>query len=56
MIKKVIVYLLCGFALLLPCRLRIMYSEIIAWLLQGFYSIYYFTMKKVLTEIKNDKK
>lgn len=56
MIKKIVVYLVCGFALLLPCKLRIIYGESIAWFLQGFYCIYYFTMRKVLIEIKNDKK
>lgn len=57
MIRKTVAYLICGVALLLPCRLRIIYGEVIGWFLQFFYYIYYFTMKKILTTLKiNEKK
>lgn len=56
MLKKIFVYLICGTALLLPFRTRIIYAEIIAWFLQLFYYIYYSTMKKILKEIQYDKK
>jgi len=56
MFKKLFVYLICGTALLLPFRARIIYAEIIAWFLQLFYYTYYSIMKKILKEIQNDKK
>lgn len=56
MLKKIFVYLICGTALLLPFKARVIYAEIIAWFLQLFYYIYYSTMKKILKELKYDKK
>lgn len=56
MFKKFFVYLICGTALLLPFRARIIYAEFIAWFVQLFYYIYYSIMKIILKEIQNDGK
>ncbi|MFA7074258.1 MAG: hypothetical protein WC234_03610 [Endomicrobiaceae bacterium] len=56
MIKKFFVYIICGAALLMPCRLRILYAEFVGWIVQGFYFIYYHIMKTILNGLENGKK
>ncbi|MEA5001049.1 MAG: hypothetical protein VB017_04105 [Endomicrobiaceae bacterium] len=56
MIKTFFIYLVCGPALLMPCKMRIIYAELFGWTVQGFYYIYYSTMKILLNELKNGKK
>ncbi len=55
MIKTIFVYVICGPALLMPCKMRILYAEFVGWIIEGFYFMYYFTMKTILDGIKNDK-
>lgn len=56
MIKTIFTYIVCVPALLLPCKLRIIYAEIFGWIVQGFYFVYYWIMKTILNELKSEKK
>lgn len=56
MIKTIITYIVCFPALLMPCKLRILYAELLGWILQFLYYIYYSIMKIIFNEIKNVEK
>lgn len=55
-IRTFFTYVVCGPALFMPCKLRILYAEFIGWIVQCFYFIYFYCMRKILNELKNGQK
>ncbi len=57
MISRLIGLIICTFALLLPWRLRVYFSELLGWITQFIYYTYYGILNYLLRELKkNDKK
>lgn len=60
MFRKALAFVICSLAVILPWKLRCLYSEAIGWLVQFFYFIYTSILKifvKELGKAKNrDKK
>lgn len=44
-IKKALGFLFCLIGILLPWRLRVLYSELLGWIFQGLYLIYFSLIK-----------
>ncbi|MDP7322305.1 MAG: hypothetical protein QF441_17005 [Bacteriovoracaceae bacterium] len=52
MLSKIIGFIICFFALVLPWRIRIIFAELIGWIVQGFYYAYYGIFNYILKELK----
>lgn len=55
MLSRLIGFFLCLFALLLPWRLRVLFSEFLGWIIQGLYYTYYGIFNYVLTELRKSE-
>jgi hypothetical protein len=49
---RVIGFIICSFAVLMPWRLRIIFSELLGWLVQSFYFTFYGILNYILNELK----
>ena len=54
--SKIIGFSISLIAILLPPRLRILFSEILGWITQFFYFSYYGTLNYILKELNEDKR
>ncbi|MBU0468872.1 MAG: hypothetical protein KJ736_07410 [Candidatus Omnitrophica bacterium] len=54
--NRIISFLICLIGVLLPCKLRVLFSEFLGWILQFFYYIYSSLMKFLIHHLKIDKK
>lgn len=55
MISRIIGFLICIMAVLLPWRLRIIFGEIVGWFVQIFYYTYFGIFNFILLELKKAK-
>jgi hypothetical protein len=55
MISKVIGLIICLVSLLLPWRLRVLFSEFLGWVTQTIYYTYYGILNFLLKELKSDQ-
>jgi len=55
MISKLIGLLICLISILLPWRLRVLFSEFLGWVTQTIYYTYYGILNFLLKELKNDQ-
>ena len=55
MFKKIIAFVICGIAVMLPWRLRCLYSEALGWVTQFFYFNYFSILKIILSELEKAK-
>lgn len=51
--SRFIAFVVCVIAVLLPWRLRIVFSEILGWFVQGAYFAYYGILNYLIRELKN---
>lgn len=51
MFRKIVAFFLCGFAILLPWRLRCLYVEFLGWVVQSFYLTYVVILKVIINEL-----
>ncbi len=56
MISRFIGFMICLVGVLLPFRLRILFSEFLGWLYQGGNFFYYGTLNFLLRSLRTDKK
>ncbi len=49
---RIIGFFVCLLAVLMPWRLRVIFSEIIGWLVQTFYFTFYGILNFILKELK----
>lgn len=54
MFKKILAFLICGIGILLPPRLRCLYSEVLGWITQFLYLSYFKVLKFIINELRND--
>lgn len=52
MLGKILGFFICFLALLLPFRLRILFTEALGWFIQFFYFAFYSTLNFILKELK----
>ncbi len=55
MFKKIIAFIICGIGVLLPWRLRCIYSEALGWVAQFFYLNYFAILKFIVDELAKAK-
>lgn len=55
MLGKFLGFILCATAILLPFRLRIIFTEILGWFIQFFYLAFYSTLNFILKELKKSE-
>jgi len=55
MFKKIIAFFICSIALILPWRLRCLYSEALGWVTQFFYFNYFSILKVIVRELEKAK-
>jgi hypothetical protein len=53
--RKCLAFALCSFGLLLPWRLRCLYSEMLGWITQFFYLNYVIILRLILNELEKAK-
>ena len=56
MISKFIGFTICVISILLPWRLRILFSEALGWMTQFIYYSYYGILNYLLSELKEENK
>jgi hypothetical protein len=49
---RIIGFFVCLLAVLMPWRLRVIFSEIMGWLVQSFYFTFYGILNYILKELK----
>jgi len=54
MFRTLIGFVICLIGILLPHRLRVIFSEALGWFLQVFYLAFYGTLNFLITELKKD--
>lgn len=54
MISKFIGYFVCAIALMMPWKLRIIFSEILGWITQAIFYTYYGILAFMIKELKKD--
>lgn len=54
-LRKCIAFIICGIGLMLPWRLRCLYSELLGWLTQFVYLNYVIILKLILKELAKAK-
>jgi len=54
--KRIIGFIICFFAIILPCRIRIIYSEILGWMAQLLYLLYFSIAKFIIKNFAGVKK
>jgi hypothetical protein len=52
MIERSIAFMICLLGVLLPWRLRVVFSEILGWMVQQIYYSYYGILNFILKELK----
>lgn len=52
MLSRIIAFFVCLIAVLLPYRLRIVFSEFVGWVVQFFYGTYFGIINFILKELK----
>ena len=52
---KVIGFIVCFFAVIMPWRLRVIFSEILGWIVQTFYFTFYGILNFILKELKKSQ-
>ncbi len=52
--KRILAYLICLFALLLPWRLRVAFAGLLGWITQGIYGLLYAVMRILVKNLRND--
>lgn len=55
MLGKLLAWFICGLAILLPWRLRILYADLIGWVVQFLYFTYYGILNFLLAELRKAK-
>jgi hypothetical protein len=55
MLGKLLAWFVCGLAILLPWRLRVLYADLIGWLVQFLYFTYYGILNFLLAELRKAK-
>jgi len=53
--KRILAFIICFVGLILPCRLRIIYTEIIGWMTQFIYLIYFSILKFIVKNLIKQK-
>ncbi|MFA5062548.1 MAG: hypothetical protein WC578_00550 [Candidatus Omnitrophota bacterium] len=53
--KFAFVFLICLLGMMLPWRLRVIYCDILGWILQGVYMAYFFILKTIISSLKKNK-
>lgn len=52
MFRKIVSFIICSVGILLPWRLRCLYSEMLGWITQFFYLSYITILKFIINELK----
>lgn len=55
MFRKIIAFIICSIAIVLPWRLRCLYSEALGWITQFFYRNYIAILKYIIAELEKPK-
>jgi len=55
MFRRAVAFIICSFAIILPWRLRCLYSEALGWITQFFYFNYMAILKFILKELEKAK-
>ncbi|MFC1698404.1 hypothetical protein ACFL1I_00400 [Candidatus Omnitrophota bacterium] len=55
MLRKAIAFVICSIGIILPLRLRIIYSEILGWITQFMYLNYVLILKFIIKELKKSE-
>jgi len=55
MFRKLVAFIICSFAIILPWRLRCLYSEALGWVTQFLYFNYMAILKFILKELEKAK-
>jgi len=53
--KRILAIIICSLGLILPCRLRIIYIEIVGWITQFVYLIYFSILKFIVKNLVKQK-
>jgi len=53
--KRILIFVVCLFALLLPWRLRVLYSDAIGWFLQAVYWLRFSLLRTILRQLHPEK-
>ncbi len=54
--RRIIAFIICTIAVVLPYRLRTIFSEILGWIMQFLYLLYYVIFKCIIDNLVVDKK
>ena len=55
MLKKIIAFIICSIGVIIPFKLRCLYTEILGWITQFFYLSYVTILKFIITELEKAK-
>jgi len=50
--KRIFAFIICLIGVILPWRLRIIFAELLGWILQAIYFIFYSILKCIITNLK----
>ena len=53
--RKILAFCICSIALILPWRLRCLFSEMIGWVVQFFYLTYIGILKYIVKELEQEQ-
>jgi len=53
-VRKALAFTICLIGALLPWRLRILYSELLGWIAQGYHYLFRSLVKLIVDEVRKD--
>ena len=53
--KRILGFIICSIGIILPWRLRIIYSELLGWISQSLYLVYFSILNFIIKSLKKEK-